>query len=947
MNLFGSLLHNTDVLSEYPTLIKKYEMIASNNPNIDNEDMEGFLKDERFLKKYKLYSSDIVESLSLTFNIIKKEKQKMDDLIFKMREIEKKLQFKIYKFAAKKSIAINKLYPNILDLDSDSSYISTIINKLKKNIVKRRRKIGLLNEKIERNIIIKRNLIIYLELLKKKMINNFFIPVQETEDKSYLNSLTNSIDKLRENEYLLSSNIYHYKKHIINQRIFFYWSDISFKFNRKKYLNLIAFLKENNEKNIFGSLSKGVSQFYSFFIRMIVVKNIRGSVFNEVFHTKVTTQLYLLNDFYKLEVLLPTMEATNLCKFLVDLLLDFKFFFQAIELQIFRLYQMQDFKDDNFITELKKAYLVNKIGISKYMTEMFTSILDAINIQELGELKIGSFIRFLLKYEDFCFYLSKFTCHFPDIPNKHIINIVNEYFKSLKENSLRLIFHEVMSENWNNFYFNAQLFEEKITRYRTKNTQCLKTTKKLQSDINAMKESIKKRVLTATVRNNDFFNNEESNTNIVYPDSTAEVRDRKPDRIIYRTVVTFNTIYSNYAKISGLFGEYKHLIAEDCSFMLNIWIFSEIVKFIPESWVNLLINFEKRVYAEDYGNLQNVEQLHDFFVFKYNYRELRRSLYNFNYQFYNNKESHKIYFKSLIQNIKYETESKTLKNLIVLLKSFDHVFKIFNFFDEEDQYDYNKSLLQNIERFMLSYFFLENYKHHPVFEKVLNFNWSTLDVLVPVDRNPYLNQFKGIILEFQAAFLELKDQGLELSKSEITEYMFILVDMIFTVLIEIYSQVRNCSITGRMQMKNDIGEILKGLVDIITKNMIDELNNKFSGYVVSYFENDSKGHYKFIMKNFNTFSFNMTKSLLITNKKSDLKTQKKKNKIVMSEDQIKLLNYAARKVYKRIKEECADEDFLEENILKDAIKTDENPSDDKLNILLNFVNTTSISSVYR
>lgn len=938
MNLLSRLIFEQDISAEYPIILSKYELIVSNNPNLDLNDMESNIQDERFLKKHLLYSKDLSDSLIRTFEIIKKENLKFNDLVFKMREIEKKLQLKIFKFAAKKSLAINNLYPKIYSLEEKAIEISGHISTIRRIFVRNQKALVGINDRLKRSMKQKRALVLYVELLKKRMINNFLMPVQEIQDIKYLSILHKSVKTIHQNEYLLVSDLYFHKKQMIKERLFFYWCSLTLDFNDKKFSNLVGFLKDILKANFFGNLNTHLYNFYQFFIKLLIVKNIRKSLFDENFVCVNTSQLYLLNDFFKLEILLPMMNSNNLCTFLVDTLKEFKQFCDSINSQILKLYEYDSLKAKAFNQSLLKEYFINKISVSKYMCNILASIFNAINVGELGELGAQAFMKIFLNYESFCFVLKKFTCHYPIIPNRIVQQLVNSYFISLKERAIRTMFYELMDENWDSICFSPEIFDEKVTRYLRSQEVSLRYSKMTDDEIMNLQKHVLQHVCSTSVKSNKFFNTEVLPISGSVPNSSPSTKAMKKDKILCRSAITIMTLFADYALLNGLFSEYKDHILEDCSFILNTWLFSVLVKFIPKNWLNILINFQKQTYPDEFEHIRTVENFHDFFVFKYTYRDLRKIFYNFNYQFYSGKDAYKLYFKSFIQNISQNNAIcfKSLRQLLTALKSIEYVFMVFEHFDDNKVYGYDAKLYENIERFMLQYYFLEKHKPHPVFEKVLNFTWSTLNDVMSINKNPYLNQFISIIIDTNEEFLSLNNEGFDISRDEVMSYLYIVVDMLVTVLVEIYSQVRNCGSIGRFQMKHDLCEIMMAMDGMLTKSHITKLKEKYINFIDIYFVNTPKDVYKYIMQNFYELSFNVTKSLLITNKKTDGKTSNK-NKIVMSEEQIRILEYAAKKVYKKIKDECAEEDYLEDNILVDSLENVETINDDKLKLLFNFL----------
>lgn len=50
---------------------------------------------------------------------------------------------------------------------------------------------------------------------------------------------------------------------------------------------------------------------------------------------------------------------------------------------------------------------------------------------------------------------------------------------------------------------------------------------------------------------------------------------------------------TDYAKFCGLFKLHNDIVLEDCSFIINMWVFSIMIKFVSKKWLNAILNFKK------------------------------------------------------------------------------------------------------------------------------------------------------------------------------------------------------------------------------------------------------------------------------------------------------------------------------------------------------------------
>jgi hypothetical protein len=943
MSKLMSLFKRTwSVEEEFPTLFKCYSEVVSNNPHIADEDIESNLKDELFLKKHLLYDSDYERSLEQTFRVMKEEKVKTQDIMFQMRGIEKKLQKKICLFATKKSIVIKNLFPELLTLEEVSNELSTTSQSMRKKYNEDILKLVEINRRIQAKLERKKALTLYCELLKKRMIQNFYLNTQKSQGKQFLNDVHKALVKINRNAYLLNPDILHNKIETIKENFFLHWNESVANFEGKVFINIVEFIKDTKKVYIFNSTTSLVADMFKFMVRFLVVKNIRSCLFNDEFNYQPTTQLFLLKDFFKLEILLPLMTSGNICKFLTDLFSDFRELFTNIDRYLLHLYNLKVRKNRPFYDDLINGFMLQKVYLTEHISSLIIKILECGNLKELGEIGAAAFIGFLLAYENLLRTMKKFSCHFPLIPNNHIFNIVNGYIKDYKDKSIRTCFYEVFDENWDSISFNPEIFQEKIKKHiNTGAEEKLQISRYLTNDIVKFQKELKSSVLSASLKNLDKNNqaaSPESRLVVSHQNSTPMHRFPSNGQFIVRSAMTFTTILSDYSKFFALFKDYREIIVEDCSFVLNIWIFGCFLKFIAPTWMIKLLDFSYEEPPKEPA-LSYIESKHDFFVFKIRYKEIRRLFYDFNLQFFTNKDQFQLYFKFFVNKLLKESNPLyyTTKDLLLCLKSMRHIFNCYEYLDDEQNYFYNKNLMSNIERFMIEYFFFEKFKNKPFFEKIFQFKWSQVNDIIPLSKNTYLNHFLDLFLESQSEFLKISDE-LNIERHEVMEYMFIISEMLLTILLEFYSRAYDCTSIGRIQMKLDLTEVFKSIESFITESNLRRLQDKYMSYVENFFINSHKEVYQYIMEHFYEFSFCASKIFVLINKKQD-QTMKSNREILVSSDQEKLLSYISQKVYKKLTEEIREEDYLEKNILLEALEVKEEiqTNEDKLKAFFNFL----------
>lgn len=76
---------------------------------------------------------------------------------------------------------------------------------------------------------------------------------------------------------------------------------------------------------------------------------------------------------------------------------------------------------------------------------------------------------------------------------------------------------------------------------------------------------------------------------------------------------------TDYAKFCGLFKLHNDIVLEDCSFIINMWVFSIMIKFVSMKWLKAILNFKKIEKPKD-PSINFIENLHAEFVFKFKFK---------------------------------------------------------------------------------------------------------------------------------------------------------------------------------------------------------------------------------------------------------------------------------------------------------------------------------------
>ena len=258
------------------------------------------------------------------------------------------------------------------------------------------------------------------------------------------------------------------------------------------------------------------------------------------------------------------------------------------------------------------------------------------------------------------------------------------------------------------------------------------------------------------------------------------------------------------------------------------------------------------------------------------------------------------------------------KDLIMFVKSIEHVFKAFNVMDTGATYFFTPELLINIRHFLLNYYFFEKFRNKPFFDKILQVKWSQIADVQPSEKSGYLNHFKDLLFESEKEFIKLGEE-LEMEKYERMENMAILTDMLLYILMEFYSRTFDCSHMGRFQMKQDLKNVFVEVDRLLTESEAAKLKEKYFMFFENFFVTSPKIIREYISNQFDQFSFCLTKIFLIVNRSQGQKFNSKKEIVVSSEQEKNLLTIT-QALHNMILKFSQDEDFLEKNVLAEAFE---------------------------
>lgn len=469
---------------------------------------------------------------------------------------------------------------------------------------------------------------------------------------------------------------------------------------------------------------------------------------------------------------------------------------------------------------------------------------------------------------------------------------------------------------------------------------------------------------------------------------------------------------SDYAKLVRIFPELRDSLLEDCSLLVNCWMFCYLIRFLPLAWLEPLLDFDKGELMEE-PSFQQIEKMHSFNVFKIKNESLRKVLMDFELQILEESEDMRSGLGLLIQTLlkqnnkgkthnneaqininnkkkgiinlnlfklnsdnfllktanrtkkillkdpetnsqknsedslsnsssaskphlldvsdvssdKFNSEKKksfpdensTLYKLILGLKSFEYLLNVFDVLENFENNFYSVELRQNLATFLLQCHYCEKLKTHKVFQnKIFNFPWKKLEIPISEKKNhPYLQDICHIIDGIVSDFKSLNNQQLNLKPNDISTFLIILFDFLLTLIVEIYSKIHNCSVNGRFQMKMDLQAIFTHMEKYLSYDEMTPIIEKFRCFVEVYWYNSQNDIINYIIENYDEFSFEMTKCFLFSNKLTEIN-----GKLVLTDQQNKIINYASRKVFKKLHQDYLQEESLNSHFLFQILKQD-------------------------
>ena len=144
---------------------------------------------------------------------------------------------------------------------------------------------------------------------------------------------------------------------------------------------------------------------------------------------------------------------------------------------------------------------------------------------------------------------------------------------------------------------------------------------------------------------------------------------------------------------------------------------------------------------------------------------------------------------------------------------------------------------------MLQCYYCEHLKTHQVFQKkIFEVKWSKLETPISGSKgHPYLEDLFQIIDQIVFDFQNPEIISLGLKHNEIQTFYLILFDFLLTLIVEIFSKIHKCSLEGRFQMKMDLQEILNYMEPHLSRELGDQLQDKFRSFIEVYWYNSQRG----------------------------------------------------------------------------------------------------------
>ena len=186
---------------------------------------------------------------------------------------------------------------------------------------------------------------------------------------------------------------------------------------------------------------------------------------------------------------------------------------------------------------------------------------------------------------------------------------------------------------------------------------------------------------------------------------------------------------------------------------------------------------------------------------------------------------------------------KSLKSLVLGLKSFEYILNVIDLLENFENNFYSPDICANLQTFVLQCYYCEHLKTHKVFQKkIFEVCWSKLETPISGSKgHPYLKDIFNIIDQIVFDFEDPEIVNLGVKREEVQNFFLILFDFLLTLIVEIFSKIHKCSLEGRFQMKMDLQEILNYMEPHLTRELGDQLQDKFRSFIEVYWYNSQRG----------------------------------------------------------------------------------------------------------
>jgi hypothetical protein len=501
---------NEDILKDYPALVYYYELISGSRQAWTGQDFESQVY-TKFQKKYPLTSENLpyllskifkkvgqpprafAKDLSLSNNptpktkswIFSNEENDIGDMrefhekIFmfldQMKSINRVLERRICVFANRKSELIRQALPGILTLQNETNRIRRLIVKMKIINLARTKRTQLKTVVIREKFLKKSRLQGYLAKLRGKVMNNLFVLNTEKLQSDPIEGMQQMIQQIHANGAFASKFVLDREKRRLKTILLGLWSREILREDSKITNKMLNILRIVTQDAFLGSLEEMITEMLGFSLGSVISENLHRTIFiDESSNSKISQEL---KDTMKLDILIPLMNAHNICRFFKTFFKDCVKLFQSLD-NFLNVVLVKQFKNDpsqGQETELKEKEFYKNLweGImrkKKLLIEDTSRILRKmfilVNQDEIGELSVESIISLLKSYEKFLGSLQIFSFHFPEVPNEQLNNqILLPYVEKSKQKSIRTCFHEILDENWCALSFQPQHIVKRIDKF--------------------------------------------------------------------------------------------------------------------------------------------------------------------------------------------------------------------------------------------------------------------------------------------------------------------------------------------------------------------------------------------------------------------------------------------------------------------------------------------------